>query len=164
MNTATPGWTWPVPSLVSGRTYIIKTRAKDRAGNEQDASGAGFTFLYDITLPTTAVTFPTHNAKLNFIAITLSGTAADYPTGGSLTNAGINSVRFILRRVIDTKYWTVLGEDWVGLTENQISGAGAPTQNLAGVAWITVGGTCWTPRLRITPMMWNPRTIGLLPV
>ena len=67
-----------------------------------ESAGAGISFLYDATKPTSTIVGPTNNSKLNTMLL-ITGNAADYPTTPS--NAGLNTVKFSIKRVSDTQYW-----------------------------------------------------------
>ncbi|MFA5860044.1 MAG: hypothetical protein WC955_13365, partial [Elusimicrobiota bacterium] len=94
-------WTYPsgsdsVPAWLDGNTYSVEAQAVDSAGN-LSVSYSTINFLYDVSLPTSVVTYPVHGAVIGALT-TISGTATD-----SLTN--ITKVELSVYNHTNNKYW-----------------------------------------------------------
>ena len=84
-------WTYTAPAWTDGKNYQIRIKALDNAGNNETA-GAGNTFIYDISNPTSQVTIPTNNTNIKALVL-ISGTAVDAWT--LVTNVQL-SIKIIL--------------------------------------------------------------------
>ncbi|MDP2867031.1 MAG: hypothetical protein Q8O90_12380, partial [Elusimicrobiota bacterium] len=81
---APPAWSFSAPLLRDGYTYRVRVRATDNAmpGGNVEAAISSITFVYDITAPAAAITYPIGlpdlRANLNALAaVSVSGTALE---------------------------------------------------------------------------------------
>jgi hypothetical protein len=105
----TTSWSYSMPSLSDGKSYIVKAKAADKAGNESPiASGS---FIFDATNPTVML-----NNILDFVKslISISGTSADTAPGQ------VDKIQVQIRNTTDNTYWNgsswVATEIWLGAT------------------------------------------------
>ncbi|MFH1784085.1 MAG: DUF2341 domain-containing protein [bacterium] len=114
--TGKTSWTYTAPTWTDAKAYLIKSRAQTSTVTE--TPGAGNTFTYDASAPSSSVTSPADAAVLGSLT-TISGTASDSLSG--VSNVGVS-----IKRTSDNKYWD--GDSW------------EVTQ-----AWLTATGTTsWT--------------------
>ncbi|GAB4506088.1 MAG: hypothetical protein Kow00123_02260 [Anaerolineales bacterium] len=115
LASGTANWHYPF-TPEHGRTYTIRSRAQDLAGNQQIAYGTG-TLIYDSGAPTSSVTTSGLLGKTAWTG-TIAGLASD-------DFAGVDVVHITVRRP-DGQYYT--GSGWVTST-----------------TWLTTSGTtAWT--------------------
>lgn len=92
-------------ALTDQTTYLIKTKAIDKAGNEENWGTPGdnnaHNFIYDITPPHSVIIIPAHLDHLSELP-TISGTASDA--------FGLSEVRVSILKTLGTKYWH--GSNW----------------------------------------------------
>ena len=116
-------WTaWKLSSAipwVSGESYDVMARVKDRAGNYVVAYQT-HTFKFDVTPPQSGLSYPTNSSYVKSLA-SLSGTMADYPQGGLLSSGTVPTMRLQVQRKTDGFYWD--GGGW--LTGVQVVQSGA---------------------------------------
>ncbi|MFA7007455.1 MAG: hypothetical protein WC204_01230, partial [Elusimicrobiales bacterium] len=94
---ATVNWTYTNPGWSSNSRYTIWGRVVDAAGS-YSVNWSTTVFYYDTTAPSSQSTAPVNNAVINSLTA-IGGTAHDNSRGG------INSVRWVLWRNSDEKYW-----------------------------------------------------------
>ncbi|WP_455392650.1 Kelch repeat-containing protein [[Eubacterium] cellulosolvens] len=83
----------------TGVTYEVRSQAKDNANNiETPRTGNQFTFVKNITRPSSTITQPKHNSCVKTLK-TISGTATAY------YNLSITKVEISIKRLADYYYW-----------------------------------------------------------
>jgi hypothetical protein len=98
--TGTTSWIYSMPSLTSDKSYTVKAKSIDEAGNESTPSSNSFVF--DTTNPTvTPNNIPDSVKSLTSI----NGTAADTPPGQ------VNMVQVQIKNTTDSLYWN--GSSWI---------------------------------------------------
>ncbi|MFC2048668.1 hypothetical protein ACFLR5_00430, partial [Elusimicrobiota bacterium] len=119
--TGTDTWSYPDDpaadgiQLVDGVVHRIWTRSWDNAlpggTTEQVLAGDIDTnqnekqsFLYDITKPSSSITYPVDTAAYNIQIETFTGSFNDLKTGG-LQNSEVDEVRLRIKRKSDGSYW-----------------------------------------------------------
>ena len=78
------GWTFTVPTLTNGKSYLLQTRAVDRAGNTRVQQHINF--LFDSGEPTTTITDPVSGLGKNSI-FTIAGTS-----GGIFMDCSVHDI------------------------------------------------------------------------
>ncbi|MFH1183181.1 MAG: fibronectin type III domain-containing protein [Candidatus Moraniibacteriota bacterium] len=126
VTSGTTAWTYTLDktNFTSGRTYTVRARATDGAGNVTSSGYGSDVFAYDTVAPTTAVTITNDYYKLSTWdnVNSLAGTASDTVTG----NTGVTLTEVSIQGS-DNNYWT--GSAWSG-TETWVA--------------VTSGTTAWT--------------------
>ncbi|MFA5859695.1 MAG: hypothetical protein WC955_11605, partial [Elusimicrobiota bacterium] len=83
-NVSPVNWikTTGLPAWQHAHQYTMYSKSKDNAAPavNEETSVASFSFTYDISKPTSVVTYPSNNAKLNVVPV-IEGTAKDEPAG-----------------------------------------------------------------------------------
>ena len=127
-------WTMTlVPDWVDGSSYTIAAKAQDSAGN-WTAVYATATFTYDVSLPTSTVTYPVENGQYKDID-SVAGTAAE-------AVSGVNQAQLKLGRNSDNKYWN--GSEWTSETWNIATGTSSWNYGTTAVIWTTGTYTVWS--------------------
>ena len=98
MATGTSSWSYPFPvaSFASDRTYTIRVRATDNAGNVESASSR--TFTIDTSLPAASNTFPTASGAYNATTWVAGCVSAGFCGTASDTGSGLRKVELSIRR------------------------------------------------------------------
>src|SRR3989339_695838 len=109
----TTSWYFASPVLASDKIYQIKSMATDGVANEE-TPGAGITFTFDNTPPTSVIVDPGNGTTVKALA-SISGTAAD--TSTLVSKVGIN-----IMNTTDTKIWD--GDSWENGTLYWLDAAG----------------------------------------
>ncbi|MFZ2777675.1 MAG: fibronectin type III domain-containing protein, partial [Candidatus Moraniibacteriota bacterium] len=122
VTTGTAAWYYTLSeaNLTDGKTYTVKARATDAAGNITTTGFGTDDFAYDTTPPTTAVTLSNsyYNATTWNQASTINGTASD-------VTSSIDNVQLEIQDNTDSgNYWT--GSIWSS-TETWLSASGTDT-------------------------------------
>jgi hypothetical protein len=95
-------WNYPVPTLIDGKSYLVRSRATDNFNNVEIPS-IGNSFLYDTSTPSSTITFPMNSGTYNSFPI-IKGTATD-------TGSGVAWVYLLIKNVTDGLYWN--GTWWI---------------------------------------------------
>src|SRR5262249_32719763 len=83
-------WVFTRPTLEQGKTYLVRLRVTDVAGNIRTYTiGEGTTFIYDAAAPRVTILEP--NAPYERTMPPLSGSASDVGTSISLVQVSISS-------------------------------------------------------------------------
>jgi len=128
----TSSWTLDISTeaLTDQTTYLIKTKAIDKAGNEEAWGTPGdsnaHNFAYDLTDPQSVITVPTHLDHLSELP-TISGTASDA--------FGLSEVRLSILKTLGTKYWHGSGWDDGEVWNLVYSTTNYTTWTSTGVDW-----------------------------
>ncbi|MCR6624696.1 MAG: hypothetical protein NDF58_09000, partial [archaeon YNP-LCB-024-027] len=119
------GWQYTglsTSKLISGASYYITTKVHDVAGNVTDWCIYGSTFVWDVTSPTSTVTYPQDGGSYRTATLTtISGTQSDvYPFEAALV-AGVPAITGAVKVSIQdltypSTYW-VEGTGWVAGAE-----------------------------------------------
>jgi phosphodiesterase/alkaline phosphatase D-like protein len=114
----TADWTFAVPTLTTGRTYLIRSRAADSTAFSPETPLAGTSFTYDNTAPTTAVTIA--DAQYNTAGwnstSTINGTTYDATSGVTLTEIAIMRQDGSPNHWWNGTDWNATSETWVAVT------------------------------------------------
>lgn len=102
--TGTANWSYPWPAALTDRIYLVRSKARDAAGNEE-APGVGNTFTLDTQPPASEIKVPSSGDVLQTLPI-MPGTATD-------NLIGVASVEVSLRRNGDSRYWDSKSGGWV---------------------------------------------------
>jgi len=122
--TGTTTWSYDASGVSwTADNYTVISRAQDDAAN-QETPGAGITFTFDNTAPTSSVTSPAGSSFQNAVA-TISGTASDANT--------VSQVDITIQRVGDSQYWT--GAGWGSQTWLTATGTTTWSYDASGVSW-----------------------------
>ncbi|MEW5906446.1 MAG: hypothetical protein AB1734_06660, partial [Elusimicrobiota bacterium] len=140
INAPYDNWTYAMTgdTYVDGERYDVSVMARDAAGN-QEAFNLRSTFVYDISRPTGAITYPVNDG---FIAQTgrIAGTAFDTPNGI------VDLARVRIRQLTGPKpdhYWRVSDSSWT------VQGAPEVWNDIPLHGTLSPGGTWW--QLNTTP-------------
>jgi len=95
-------WNYPVPTLIDGKSYLVRSRATDNMNNVE-TPGIGNSFFYDSLPPSSTITYPANNMLFKSFPI-ISGTATD-------TGSGVAWVYLLIKNVTDGLYWN--GTWWI---------------------------------------------------
>jgi hypothetical protein len=144
----TSTWTLSPATWTNGKTYNIKTRAIDSAGNVE-TPGGGNTFTLDQTPPVSAVTAP--SGSFADSASVLGGTAAD-PAG-----CGIASVKLSIRNQTDNIYYN--GSTWNITDPGYVCAAtGTTAWTYPALSWLN--GKTYIVKSQATDLAGNTETPG----
>ncbi|MDI6795053.1 MAG: Ig-like domain-containing protein, partial [bacterium] len=99
--TGTASWSYPWPAGPANGIYLVRSKAKDAAGNEE-APGVGNTFTLDTQPPASKIKVPSDGDVLQILSI-MAGTTTD-------NLIGVASVEASIRRNGDSRYWN--GSGW----------------------------------------------------
>ncbi|MCK4802874.1 hypothetical protein KAS33_04300, partial [bacterium] len=128
----TSSWTLDISTqaLTDQTTYLIKTKAIDKAGNEEVWGNPGDSnahiFVYDLIDPQSVITVPAHLDHLSELP-TISGTASDA--------FGLSEVRLSILKTLGTKYWHGSGWDDGEVWNLVYSTTNYTTWTSTGVDW-----------------------------
>jgi len=168
----TNNWTKgvPVTSQDDGYAYYVYHYAKDNAlNNTSGAYFSTFTFIVDLTTPTSRITFPAHNSFIGSVPA-IAGTADDAVenlqgwTSPRNYEAGISTdtgVDLAIQRLTDDKWWDGTGfgagaRQWK-LTVFTGASSGTWVYNLPGGA--IADGTTYYAMTRVRDLVGNIQTI-----
>ncbi len=106
----TTSWTYSMPALTDGKSYLVKAKSIDKAGNESTVASDSFTF--DTTNPTVTI-----NGIADFVSTLAQtgGSAADISPGQ------VDKVQVVVKNSTDNIYWN--GSSWV-VTETWLDASG----------------------------------------
>ncbi|MDI6756871.1 MAG: Ig-like domain repeat protein, partial [Endomicrobiia bacterium] len=100
--------------LTSGASYYIVSESRDNALNiETSPPGAGpSTFNWDVTSPTSAVTYPSHLGNYKALAV-ISGDHSDISPFAGARTAGVSSVKVSIQDLTNPATFWLVGSGWV---------------------------------------------------
>ncbi|MBI4057047.1 MAG: hypothetical protein HY399_05805, partial [Elusimicrobia bacterium] len=136
-STTTPNYQISLATAVSwidGRNYYIQFKAFDGAGSNPNSIIKNWSFTFDKTAPTFAVTNISSNTTYGASTpISIAGTARDGPIGSDAQPADVEAVYVGVQRVSDNKWWSRLacsGDFWcANRDDNRITGVDKNNQN-----------------------------------
>jgi autotransporter-associated beta strand protein len=123
--TGTTSWSFNAPVWINGKEYVVKSRATDNAGNVE-TPGTGVTFTYDIIAPTSSISTPANNSRLNALSSIMG--SADDGTGSGLANVSVE-----IFNQTDALYYDGVG-GWTG-AETWVNATVSTGWSLASPSW-----------------------------
>ncbi|MBU2634826.1 MAG: lamin tail domain-containing protein [Nanoarchaeota archaeon] len=123
-----------IPTWVDGSSYTIVAKAMDTSNNWSTVFATA-TFTYDVSFPTSSITYPVNNVTYEDMD-SITGTAGDEVSG-------VSECRVKLMRNADSQYWN--GSTWTA-TEiwNIASGISAWNYNTTSIIWSTGTYAVWS--------------------
>src|SRR3989339_622377 len=144
----TTAWTFTVPALTDGKTYVVSSRAIDGAANNETAA-EGKTFKYDTSAPVSVVTSPANGSSFTALA-GITGTSTD-------TTSGVTLVKLRIKNITDTTYYD---GSWTSSDPGyNLSVVGTDNWTYATPAWTS--GKIYLIQVQGTDFAGNTETAGV---
>ncbi|MBI4655315.1 MAG: hypothetical protein HY746_01070, partial [Elusimicrobia bacterium] len=169
----TIAWDRPIglASQEDGYQYNIYTHARDNALNNNNAAYfSTFTFLVDMTTPTSKVSFPANNAFIGS-AVAIDGTADDSVENiqgwsaprnfeSGISTSAANAVETALQRLSDGKWWdgTNFNSGTRIWSSGTYTGASSGTWSYSLPSWAIADGTTYYAMSRVKDIAGNIQT------
>ncbi|MFC1679400.1 Ig-like domain repeat protein, partial [Elusimicrobiota bacterium] len=116
VDTCCADWIFNISNWTDGYKYVVFSSATDQAGNRQDVTSGGNSFVYDLFRPTVTIANPVNGGELG--AVSVDGTYLDEFSGSALS-----FVRVSIKRDEDGLYWRGTATGWLGSSEFWLTAA-----------------------------------------